>query len=74
MLLLPPLLMSFMAFLAGLKLVSSSGIDIKKGVRSKKQVRTIYLRARARQATSLTAIGRNLCVGLPQLTSSEMAS
>ena len=53
--LLPPLLMSVVVFLAGLKLVSSSGIGSKKGALGQKHGRAIRRRADARQATARLA-------------------
>ena len=47
--------MSVMVFLAGLKLVLSSGIGSKKGALSQKQWRAIRQRADARQATARLA-------------------
>ena len=47
--------MSVMVFLAGLKLVSSSGIGSKKGALGQKQGRPIRQRADARQATARLA-------------------
>ena len=47
--------MSVMVFLAGLKLVSSSGIGIKKGALGQKQGRAMRRRGAARQATARLA-------------------
>ena len=60
--------MTVMVFLAGLKLVSSSGIGSKKGALGQKQGRAIRQRGDARQATRPGwQRPRDLCVSACQL-------